>query len=327
MARKFDVAVMHDFYVDRLVHVESLSGLTKAVSAKAAEGGGGIHGSFQEDVRGGNAVNLAHALARLGVRTLLITHSDESHEPLLRQAFEGLKVELRIKPRPAALTVAFEGEANVMLGDGKGASDFGPSILDHSDWEAIERSRIVCSMNWAANRRGTELLLALRKRLGSEKPIFFDPADFRDNIPGFTKLLTVIAERHTIDWLSMNEQEAWSAARALGLGGRDPAEVCLGIARRLGVVFDLHGGKRAYSSEGTSVAEAKVERVKAKRLTGAGDVWDAGAIFGRLKGMDEVQRLMFANRVARMYLQSKEPIPPTLEEATRAGGQLLLEHP
>ncbi len=320
MARRFDVAVMHDFYVDRLVHVGSLRGLTKAVSAKAEAGGGGIHGSFQEDVRGGNAVNLAHALARLEIRTLLITHSDEPHEHLLRQAFEGLKAELRIKRRPAALTVAFEGEVNVMLGDGKGASDFGPSLLDDSDWEALKGSRIVCSMNWAANRRGTELLLALRRRLGGEKPIFFDPADFRDNLPGFTRLLKVIAETHTIDWLSMNEQEAWSAARALGLGARDPAAVCLGTAKRLGVVFDLHGSKRSYSSEGTRVAEVKVERVKAKRLTGAGDVWDAGAIFGRLKGMDEVQRLKFANRVARLYLQSKELIPPTLEEALRAGG-------
>ncbi len=319
MARRFDVAVMHDFYVDRLVHVGSLGGLTEVISAKAAEGGGGIHGSFQEEVRGGNAVNLAHALARLGLRTLLITHSDESHEHLLRQTFDGLKAELRIKRRPAALTVAFEEEVNVMLGDGKGASDFGPSLLEDSDWEALKGSKVVCSMNWAANRRGTELLLALRRRLGPEKPIFFDPADFRDNPQGFTKLLKLMAERHTIDWLSMNEQEAMTAAGALGMGVGNPADACLGIARRLGVVFDLHGSRKSYTSEGTRVAEAKVEKVRAKRLTGAGDVWDAGAIFGRLRGMDEVPRLEFANRVARMYLQSKELTPPTLEEALRAG--------
>ncbi len=317
MAPRFDVAVMHDYYVDRLVHVDSIGGFTRAVLQKGAVGGGGIHGTSQEDVKGGNAVNLAHALARLGLRTLLITHSDQPHEPLLRRAFDGLKVQLRIKPLPAALTVALEAEANVMAGDGKGASDFGPSLLDESDWKALESSRVVCSMNWAANRRGTELLIALRRKLGRDKPIFLDPADFRDNVPGFTKLLGLIADRHVVDWLSMNEREAMVAAGALGLGACEPSKVCLRIARRLGVVFDLHGTRKSYTSEGTRVAEARVGSTRPRRLTGAGDVWDAGAIFGRLRGMDEVARLEFANKVAKLYLESREPIPPTLEQATR----------
>ena len=33
-------------------------------------------------------MNLARALARLGLRTLLVTHSDPVHRPLLEQAFE-----------------------------------------------------------------------------------------------------------------------------------------------------------------------------------------------------------------------------------------------
>jgi len=57
-----------------------------------------------------------------------------------------------------------------------------------------------------------------------------------------------------------------------------------------------------------------VSVLKAKRLTGAGDVWDAGAVYGRLKGMDEAQRLEFANRAARVYLGSESPLPPTLEQ-------------
>ncbi|HEY6283625.1 MAG TPA: hypothetical protein VIW22_06850, partial [Nitrososphaerales archaeon] len=117
MAHSFDVAVMHDFFVDRLVHTKSFAGMIGTLSEKAAAGGGGLHGVPQEEVRGGNAVNLAHALARLGLRTLLITHSDRTHEPLLRETFEGLRAEVRVKPAPAGLTVAFEEKVNVMMGD------------------------------------------------------------------------------------------------------------------------------------------------------------------------------------------------------------------
>ena len=99
---------MHDYFVDRLVHVGSLGGLTRSVEAKAATGGGGLHGIRQSEIRGGNAVNLAHALGRLGLRTLLVTHTETAHEGLLRKSFEGLDVELRLKPLKAGMTVAFE---------------------------------------------------------------------------------------------------------------------------------------------------------------------------------------------------------------------------
>lgn len=319
MAQKFDVAVMHDFFVDRLVHTKSLAALTGMVGEKAAAGGGGLHDVPQEEVRGGNAVNLAHALARLGLRTLLITHSDRTHEPLLRQAFEGLRADLRIKPVPAGLTVALEEKVNVMLGDGRGASDFGPSRLDERDWRSLENSRVVCSVNWAANRRGTDLLAMLRKRLGSEKTIFFDPADFRDRVPQFKELLGHIADRHLVDWASMNQQEAVAAAEALGVGTGDLGEMCRVLADRLGVVFDLHAVTRSYTSEGTRVASAAVEKARSRRLTGAGDVWDAGSIFGRLGRFDELRRLKFANRAAKLYLESEDLMPPTLEQVQRAG--------
>lgn len=318
MARKFDVAVMHDFYIDRLLYADSIRGLTKVVEGKAAGGGGGVHGVRQEDARGGNAVNLAHALARLGLRTLLITHSDRTHEGILRQTFEGLDAEVRVKPLPTALTVAFEGDVNVMLGDGRGASDFGPKLLDRADWLALENSKVVCSVNWAINGRGTELLIALRKRLGAEKTIFFDPADFRDRGAEAEKMLNALAERHLVDWVSMNEQEGMAAAEVLGIPTKDLGAMCRGLAEKLGVVFDLHAVKTSYASEGTRVTMVPVDTVRAERLTGAGDVWDAGAIYGRLKGMEETRRLEFANKVARLFLLSKELAPPTMAQVKKA---------
>ena len=318
MTRRYDVAVMHDFFVDRLVHSRSIPLLLRGVSAKAKRGGGGIHGIPQEDIRGGNAVNLAHALARLGLRTLLITHSDRAHRGLLDDAFEGLDAEVRVKGAPAGLTVAFEEEVNVMLGDGGGAADFGPGLLSPEDWTALERSTVVCSVNWAANRRGTDLLMALRRRLGKEKPIFMDPADFRDRAQQFRELLLRAPKGGILDWVSMNEGEAMEASRLLGLGRGTLPEVCMGLARELKVVFDLHAVSGSFTSEGTEVASAKVKAIRAKRLTGAGDVWDAGAIYGRLRGMDEEARLEFANRAAKLYLQNESPVPPTAEQVQRA---------
>jgi len=320
MARKFDAAVMHDFFVDRLVHVKSLRGSLEAITAKAREGGGGVHGVMQEEVCGGNAVNLARALGRLGLRTLLITHSDGAHQQLLARAFDGLPVEVRVKAMPPGLTVAFEEKVNVMLGDARGVDGFGPSALDGKDWDALGRAKVVCSVNWAANGSGTELLLALRRRLGEEKPIFVDPADFRDRYAAFQVLLRQLRSRHVVDWVSMNQHEAAAAAKALGVEADGLGELCRGVAALLGVVFDLHGTSASYTSEGTRLASSRFRRITPCRVTGAGDVWDAGAIYGRLKGMEEEERLDFANRAARLYLASREAVPPTSGEVLEAGG-------
>jgi ribokinase len=320
LSREFDVAVMHDYFVDRLVHVGSLGGLRRSVAAKAAAGGGGLHGIRQSEIRGGNAVNLAHALGRLGLRTLLITHAEAAHEELLRKSFQGLDVELHVKPLKAGLTVAFEERVNVMLADGGGAADFGPRLLDSEDWEGLRASEVVCSVNWAANARGTELLVALRRTLGERKKIFCDPADFRDRLASLRVLLRMIRDDGLVDWVSMNEEEGMAAAKVLRLKVRDHGETCMGLASALKVSFDLHGLTESYTSDGSGVFGDKVLKSKPRRLTGAGDVFDAGSIYGRIRGFDDRRRLNFANVAARLYLQSRDPVPPTLDELKEAVG-------
>jgi ribokinase len=311
---------MHDYFVDRLVHVGSLGGLTRSVEAKVAAGGGGLHGIRQSEIRGGNAVNLAHAIGRLGLRTLLVTHAEAAHEGLLRKSFEGLDVELRIKPLKAGMTVAFEEKVNVMLGDGGGAADFGPGLLDDDDWEGLRSSAVVCSVNWAANARGTDLLVALKRTLGDEKKIFFDPADFRDRLTSFRALLRMIASKGLVDWVSMNEEEGKAAAKLLGLKAREHGQVCKGLAAALKVSFDLHGLTESYTSDGSGVFADKVLKTKPRRLTGAGDVFDAGSIFGRVHKFDDRKRLHFANAAARLYLRSRDPVAPTLDQVLEAVG-------
>ncbi len=314
MSRTFDAAVLHDYFVDRLVHTGSVATLTKGIDRKAARGGGGIHGVVQEDVSGGNAVNLARAMSRLGLKVLLITHSDGAHRALLEEAFEGLDAEVRVKPVPPGLTVAVEGQVNVMLGDCRGAARFGPSRLDEDDWAALGASEVVCCVNWAANELGTKLLKSLRRRLGESQTIFFDPADFRDRAAQFGELLEEASRRPILDWVSMNEEEAKAAARLLGLEAKGLDEVCRELAAKLGVTFDLHSLARSFTSDGGAVAVSRCFKVRPRRLTGAGDAWDAAAIYGRLKGMWGVERLRFANAAASLFLERKEQLPASLEE-------------
>lgn len=320
MTRSFDVAVMHDFYVDRLVHTRNLRRLLGELEKKASSGGGGMHDTVQSEVKGGNAVNLALGLARLGLRTLLLTHTDRVHEALLREPFEGLQVEIRAKPLPPALTVAFEERVNVMLGGGRGVANFGPELLDKQDWNSLASSKVVCSVNWAANRRGTALLVALRYNLGPQKLIYFDPADFRDREREFSELLNRVRENHLVDWMSINEEEASATAAMLEVKGRSIEKKCLAIGKELGVALDIHSANKSVTSVGDRAVSVSAKKVKVRRYTGAGDVWGAGSIFGRIKGMKDADRLEFANAAAGLYLEAAEPIPPTLDEVESALG-------
>ncbi len=316
---KFEAAVLHDYFVDRVVMVEDLGRLAETIKEKASEGGGGIHGILQKEIKGGNAVNVAYALARLGTRTFLVTHTDRAHERLLRTTFRGLRVELSVKRRDAGLTVALEGKTekgriNVMLGHSGGAGDFPPSLLSRRDWDSIASSRIVCVLNWAANDHGTELLEALRSQLGSEHQVFLDPSDVIDRLKRYEKLLRLIRAKHLVDWISFNEYEAKATARLLGIRGEDLGELCVKVARELNLRVDIHTQLAAYTSTGSELTLSKTERVIPKRLTGAGDVWDAAAIHFYLEGKNESDRLALANAAARYYVSSGEPEAPTEED-------------
>lgn len=314
MAKKYDVAVMHDYFVDRLVRAGDVSRLAAAVSEKARAGGGGIHDVEQVEVAGGNAVNLARALAELGVKTLLITHSDKQHRALLERLFEGTDAELRIKGLPAGLTVAFEGEVNVMLGHLGGAGDFSASTLDESDWVALKSARVVCSVNWAANIRGTELLRELRKGLGPKKRIFLNPADVRDRTDRLPALVSAIASERVADWLSVNEFEAEALAKALSLRGGSGPGVCSRLSGALGIRVDVHTERASYTSSAGSVADAPCKWREPNRLTGAGDVWDAASIYCDLDGKSDLERLRFANAAAALFVGAEDPRPPTVAE-------------
>jgi ribokinase len=310
---------LHDFFVDRLLFSRHLELLLHSVEAKGAAGGGGVHGVHQVEVCGGNAVNLARALTCLGTRTYLITHTDPAHETLLKAALCSPLATLSVKPLEPGLTVAFEGHlgkrrVNVMLGHLGGAGSFSPRLLNHADWDAMKRSKIVCTVNWAANRDGTELLREIRRRAGRKVKVFLDPADVRDRIPQYRALLRAAKKEHFFDWLSANEHEARTTARLLGVSAGGLDHTCRCVARELSVRFDLHTENGSFTSDGSEVVSHAVKPLIPQVVTGAGDVWDAASIHFFLSGYSDAARIELADLVAGSYVSSKAAQVPSETE-------------
>jgi ribokinase len=326
MTLKFEAAVLHDFFVDRLVYVGDFGRFLASVRNKVEQGGGGIHDVKQSEIRGGNAINLAHALGTLGDRVFLVAQTDKNHESLLRETFRGLKVALSLKGRPPGLTVALEGRnrkklVNVMLGDLGGAGEFPPSLLDEEDWKAMEDSSVVCMVNWAANIRGNELARALRENLGVNKRIFFDPADVRDRLERYRDFLGLVKRERVVDWLSLNRFEATVTGKILHLRAGSEELLCSLIARELDARVDLHTEDASFSSDGHETVSHKIRHISPSRVTGAGDVWDGACVHFFLSGKNDKLRIALADAAAGLYINSMEAEPPTegevLSQASR----------
>ena len=126
-SRENNVVVLPDFFLDRLVNLElDVGDFSAKVSSIVQRKGGSIDGIPQTDFRGGNAINVAAALAALGEKVTPIVCTS-------RMGLEQIRFHLRkyhldmshVKTRPkASVTTALEFQAddkkvNVMLRDRK----------------------------------------------------------------------------------------------------------------------------------------------------------------------------------------------------------------
>jgi ribokinase len=314
-----DAVVLHDFFVDRLVFSRKIGSLLETIAAKGEEGGGGIHDVAQAEVSGGNAVNLARVLTRLGTGTYLITHSDRVHQELLREGFDLSRATFSVKPLEPGLTVALEGKVgtrrvNVMLAHLGGAGEFSSALLNATDWRVMKASRIVCTLNWSANAFGTELLREIRRRMGEKKMVFLDPADMRDRILPYRSLLSASRKEHLFDWLSANEPEARITSRLLGVKKERPDQVCKEVAKALSIRFDLHTEHGSYTSDGREVQAHRVRPSVPAMLTGAGDVWNAASIHFFLTGSSDADRIELADIAAGLFVCSRDGRVPSRRE-------------
>ena len=323
---KLRVSVLPDFFLDRIIAVPSLSKLFAEAKAKAAAGGGNLRGYSQSEVHGGNATNLAFALASLSARTQLYCIGDKFARTATANRPANLQV--RILPGRPGLTAAFEFPfkarmVNVMISDVGDLADFDGNKFNADDISALKASDCVALVNWSANRsanRLTKRVFSARRRKGRLN--FIDPADLSGAEDRIGPLKRII-EEGLIDVISLNENEARILTKVLAVralprsySARDVLRASVDLHEALQVRVDIHTPTGCASTHDGHQAWVSSPGFVKGYVTGAGDVWDAGDIIGHVLHFTVDDRLRFANACAYLYVSSEKARTPNLREVT-----------
>jgi len=335
---KRDVIVMPDFFFDRLVSLNcDVTRFSSVIADITERKGGSIDGVEQTNMRGGNAINTASALAALGVNVTPIVCTNKLGVRQIKFYLEKYRVDLsHVKiAEKASITTALElktknGKANVMLRDLGSLASFGPSDLADSDYELIENADYVCLFNWAGTRKyGTALAETVFSRVKTrgKGKTYYDTADPTPNQDKIPELMRDVLKTSQVDVLSLNENEAICYASLLNheiseqRGKRRFDELAMDAARvlakRLPARVDLH--TTVFSATFTKKNEVVVPafKVAGLRATGAGDSWNAGNILADASELSDECRLALANAVAAYYLSDPEGLHPTRRKLVR----------
>lgn len=331
---KFDfdgnIVVLPDFFLDRIIEINSKDELFSTITSKTTTGGGSIRGVNTFDIKGGNAVNIAYCLATLGFSVTLFTIADIIGASVLRTIFSkfGERVSLQIKNGKHGSTTSFEfhenegTNSNVMISDVGDNQNFGPEMISaQTDLEAINSAKSVVLTNWASNLKGTDLA----NYLFTNSPNafhFLDPADIETRKEEFRDTLKNL--NYVIDVLSINENECTSLLKASNLDSKmslhfddinNVKQAVKLLASEFGLEIDLHTRIGGAWSDGTEVQFAPSFHVIPKKLTGSGDCWDAADLLGHLSHLNADERLLFSNAYASLYVGRTDFEPPTIDEA------------
>ena len=310
---------MHDYFIDRIIHINNKQKFFKKINEKTKFGGGSIRGISTTEIGGGNAVNFSFCLAKLGLEVHLFTTADQIGKNILENLFLGLlNVHLNIfHGRPGFTTSlefmnqsTFQPESNVMISDVGDNAHFGKEKFKTMIDKNLMRDAVaVVGLNWATNLKGTSLL----KYVFSNSPNslhFVDPADIGDRTSEFCRLL--IDNNDLIDILSINENECNSLLAELKLknrilkGNYDCKKIKRSaqiLAQEFKIPINLHTKNgTAFSNGEQAFSISSFKLTKIHNLTGAGDSWDAANVLGYLLNLKPIERLFLANVFAALYL-------------------------
>lgn len=320
------VAIMPDFFLDHIVTYDgSFKSLQGRMEEVANQGGGNIPLTTQCVMRGGNSVNCVSALAALDANVFFVGRTSDLGLQLLKYFLNRENVDLSgVKTDgELALTVALEAKvhgrkSNVMLNYPGSVKDFGPDSITSEDWEKILKADMVCCFNWLQNKMGTKLAESVFRKVKAEGAgkTYFDTCDPSSRKDEIGKVMSGVLKKPFVDIFGMNESEAcWYAGffdKSLDKRRKTEdlkklaLEAALLLYNKLKIRIDLHTMDYSASfSQGNRYVAPSFE-VEAKRVTGAGDAWNAGNIFGELVGMPHIERLLFANASAAYYIQSED---------------------
>ena len=328
---KCKVAVLPDFFLDRFVNLNfDVQGFSELLIDKANRKGGSIDDIPQTDTRGGNAANVASALANLDASVIPIVCTSEYGLQQLKYHLRGLTIDLshvKIRDR-VSITTALEfkkqnEKTNVMIRDVGSLADFGPNDLDESDFKEIEDSNYTCLFNWAGTLKyGTKLAQTVFGRAKMRKSrTYFDTADPSPNKEGIAGLIKYLLKSNKIDIISVNENEAITYAAALGKSLNDMNEelsfpelamkAARVLAKNLCARIDLHTTVFSATFKGNHEVVVPAFKINVLRATGAGDAWTAGNILGDWNNLSDESRLTLANAVSACYLSDPQGRHPS----------------
>ena len=314
------VVVLNDFFLDRIIKIPNIATLYDLI-LKKSQLGGSIRGMPQTDLKGGNATNVAYALAKLGAPVSLITIANKSNSHILHETFsEFSNCSLFLidgnPGRTTSLEFSNNGKpVNIMLSDLGDNENFGPEKLGQKEQIAIQNADAVIVTNWASNEKGTELSKYVFDK--SAKSLhFLDPADIQSKPGEFKEAISELAS--SLDSLCLNENECNILLKQFDLGiisnDEETKKLVSSLSEKISVTIDLHTSNGAFWSNGKEVEFIKSLPTEVKFVTGAGDVWDAANILGYLAGLTVKERLFFANTAASLYVNSPNGMPPTMQE-------------
>lgn len=314
------VVVLNDFFLDRIVKIDNITKLFDLVLQKKTLGGS-IRNIPQVDLKGGNATNVAFALARLGSPVSLITIGNKTSSQILQDAFsEFPNSSLHVIDGKPGMTTSFEFNndgsiVNIMLSDLGDNENFGPDRLGLREQNVLKNADGVMVTNWASNKKGTDLSKFVLEN--SPKSLhFLDPADIQTRQDEFKMAISELALN--LDSLSVNENECNILLKQFQLKNitkeNETKKLISELSEKISIPIDLHTTFGAYWSNGKETEFIKSLPTEVKFVTGAGDAWNAANILGYLANLEPKERLLFANATASLYVSNSNGVPPTMQE-------------
>ena len=323
--------VSPDYFIDHFIkYPKPYPDLLRDLNRTVSQGGGNVLGTTQYIAKGGNAVNTAVALGRLGVQVALFTKTDAIGLHLLRLFTKGLPVDLSlVNPNgSASMTAALEVSdqegrlSNIMINDSGSLLAISQGDITEEVASSIRSSDAICTFNWAQTKEGTEIArkaFAIAKE-SSGSLTFIDISDPSYRVNDIPLLVEQVFKPGLVDILSLNENELSRLSRSLGMTTPSRSKVLPpGFLRefsdKLGCIVDYHTSDFSTSVAHGDVVTVPSFRVSPVRMTGAGDTWNAGDIVGHLAHLATTDRLLLANAAAGFYISNPQPLCPTLAEA------------
>lgn len=322
---EYHVVTLPDFFLDHFVKVPPWAETLPRWEGVHRRGGGNVPTPGQHFQPGGNAANTALALARLGVRTHLVTRTSPFGRAILHETLGQHGVDLRHVKGDGQMSITTaiefheERPSNLMLSDPGSLAHYGPEMLDANDWTLVEGADLVLVANWSQNRRGTALVDAIARaarKAGTWTMVDTgDPSSRTADLPELKG--KVLALPH-LDVYALNENELRQLVGKPLREGAEEMDAARDLAAvRQGGILDLHTARFAASFGPWGEARVPTFRVEPLRVTGAGDSWNAGNILGHMAELAPPERLALANAVAGLYITSKDGLAPTLGDVAR----------